>query len=181
MNYKNIISFISSLNIVKNMTVVLACGSALKKHNPEDVDFIIYTENKQDFSLLFKDKLQNEKIKFVHVFIKKLNVHSIKFEYQGQKLSFLIEDYNSIEAYLKRANDPNVYVDINIFDFQFCYPLIYRKWIIETDYLLGCKKTYESLLNIVKSIRIPKQAIDISKKKILNTIKYLKEISYKTN
>lgn len=174
MDYTNIISFISSLGIVKQRTVVLACGSALIKENPVDVDFIVYTQNKEKFLSKFKGILQRKNIETRHVFIEKLNVHSLKFQYRTQTLSFLIVDFKSIKSYIRRADDPNVYADINIFDFELCYPLIYRKWVQETKFLLGNMDTYNLLTQCVANIKIPQQAMDICRAKILNTSKYLR-------
>lgn len=149
--------------------LALLCGSSLIEDEPRDIDIMIYTCEEEN---LFSRKLfdcfaeidSNAKLTYVD----ELMFYSLKYNSFGFDYSVHIVSMERLFYIVREANLIETYIDINIFDVKLYSQTVYRKWIYETEYLIGNISLKENLINELKKQKKP---IKIAKQKLVFRIK----------
>ena len=157
--------------------LVLLCGSSLTELNPRDIDIIIYIkEDEETFSnnLLSSIILFDSEAKLTY--IDTLQLYSLKYTSGDADYSLHIVSWDKVNSYIAQASQVETYTDINIFSFSLYYQIVYRKWIMETEYLTGNEMLKVELVNSLNSKVIPcEAAIKRLTQRIKNDVNYFIE------
>lgn len=157
--------------------LVLLCGSSLTELNPRDIDIMIYTkEDEEIFSnnLLRSIILIDPEAEFTY--IDALQIYSLKYISNDTIYSLHIVSWDKVNSFVAQASQVETYTDVNIFAFELYYQTIYRKWIIETEYLTGNEMLKTELVNNLNSKVIPYDAaVKRLTKRIKNDVNYFIE------
>lgn len=157
--------------------LVLLCGSSLTELNPRDIDIIIYT--KEDEGIFSKNLLSSITLidplaKFTYIDV--LQLYSLKYLSSSVSYSLHIVSWDKVHSYIDQASQVGTYTDINIFAFNLYYQTVYRKWIMETEYLIGNEMLKVELVNNLNSKVIPYEAaIKRLIQRIKNNVNYFIE------
>lgn len=139
--------------------LVLLCGSVLAEPNPRDIDMIIYTKEDAE---IFSNKLLRSIILMDSeaelTYLDTLQLYSLKYILGGAHYSLHIVSWDTVNSFIAEASQVETYTDINIFAFGLCYQIVYRKWIMETEYLTGNELLKVELVNHLNSKVIPYEA-----------------------
>lgn len=157
--------------------LVLLCGSSLTELNPRDIDIIIYTREDEE---IFSDDLLSNIIlidpEAELAYIDTLQMYSLKYTSGDASYSLHIVSWDKVNSFVARASQVETYTDFNIFAFSLNYQIIYRKWIIETEYLTGNEMLKVELVNNLNSKVIPYEtAIKRLTQRIKNDVNYFTE------
>lgn len=118
--------------------LALLCGSSLIECNPRDTDIFIYTtENELDFCEKLVNYLSHIDEKIKYCYLNALEFYSVKYTSAGISYSLHIVSKNRLYDIIQKASLIETYTDINVFDVKLYNQTVYRKWIIETRYLIG--------------------------------------------
>ncbi|MCM1154962.1 MAG: hypothetical protein NC392_06325 [Roseburia sp.] len=155
---------------------ILQCGSSVNNPSARDIDIIIYTCDDLDcyFTGLLSKFGNNDKIRKRYIDV--WNMYSLKITENGEELSFHIVSCQDLKRYIGRADEVEIYTDINLFALSMNLPTVYRKWITDTHHLLGDVRLKKELESMLKQHTMPVTAIqDLLRKRILNSINYYHE------
>ena len=156
----------------------LLCGGAIAEKCPRDVDLIVYVET---------DDLKKSVDEIVHsltscgvmnrnIYIKELNMHSIKTDMEN--LSLHVVSYNDVSEYVSHVTEAETYTDIDILSFTLNYTTVYRTWIKDTVFLCGEREMAEDLRERI-SDKIPTDLLHkIFFKKISGMLNYYREKNF---
>ena len=169
----------------QNDFVCMLCGSSLIEDNPRDTDIFIYT--KSDPEMFAKAILSHFKTidgNAFYYYCEFLSFYSVKYKSSAINYSIHIVAIQQLNECINRIADTNIFTDVNIYEVKLNMQTVYRKWILETEYLFGNEKLRESIINNLEMSKkkIPYTlVIDILKKRIINNIKYFFEKAQKLN
>lgn len=163
--------------------LVLLCGSVLTERNPRDIDMIIYTkEDAEIFSNKLLCNIRSLDPKAELIYITTLQMYSLKCISGSVRFSLHIVSWNKVNSFIDQASQVETYTDINIFAFDLYYQIVYRKWIMETEYLTGNEMLKAELVNNLNSKVIPYEAaVKRLTQRIKNNVNYFVQKVSKTD
>ena len=110
-------------------------------------------------------------------YISDLHLYSIKYLSRNTYYSIHITSIVYLKKIIKEADKTYTYTDINVFDIKNYNQSVYRKWIIETKYLVGNYNLKLNLIRLLESkVKPIKQAKNVLRLRIINNINYFHEI-----
>ena len=130
-----------------NDYLALLCGSSIVEDDPRDTDIFIYTkEDERVFSqkLLYEFSRIDAEAKFAY--LGALRFYSLKYNSNGIHYSIHIVSLKTLFSFVEKASLVETYTNINVFDVRLYHQTVYRKWILETEYLIGDISMREVLL-----------------------------------
>lgn len=176
-NCNDLISNLRHMELNPDEYTAVLCGSALVESNPRDIDIFIYTKwDEREFSeklyryllLIYSSAKTN--------YIAPLQFYSVKYVSSEVNYSIHIVSMKKLLSIIDQASLVDTYTNINVFDVKLYNQTVYRKWIMETEYLTGNGTLKEYLLNeLVKRERPTALAKQILSKQIKNNIAYFHE------
>ncbi|MDE6424714.1 MAG: hypothetical protein K2K89_01040, partial [Ruminococcus sp.] len=157
--------------------LALLCGSSLIESNPRDTDIFIYTtEDEQFFCKKLVDYLSHIDKTVKYCYLNSLEFHSVKYVSAGISYSLHVVSKNRLYNIIQKASLVETYTDINVFDVKLYSQTAYRKWIIETKYLIGNVSIKEELIAELLKKEIP---VDSAQNELIvrlkNNINYFNE------
>lgn len=159
---------------LKNTDVqFLQCGSSIKDSSARDIDIMVYTcdDLLNYFTKLLEQVDDKNIIKKSYIDI--WNMYSLKIIENNEIISFHIVSFEDLKGYVKRADEIEIYANINLFELSLNLPTVYRKWINETRHILGNSGLKEQLEIMLQQYKMPVIAIqDLLRKRIINSINY---------
>lgn len=169
----NIKKIIGNCQIKDTDVQFLQCGSSLKDSSARDIDIMVYT---CDDLLAYFTKLL-EKIEDKHIikkgYIDIWNMYSLKIIEDNEIISFHIVSFEDLKKYVKRADEIEIYANINLFELSLNLPTVYRKWINDTRHLCGNSSLKAQLEIMLQQYEMPVIAIQaLLRKRIINSINY---------
>lgn len=173
----NFIKDIEKMHFCCEDYLALLCGSSLMEEKPRDIDIFIYVKKEEDIFIqeLFYELLRiDTKVEFAYV--DTLKFFSIKYNSVGVYYSIHVVSMEKLFSLVQNASLVETYVDINVFDVKLYSQTVYRKWIMETEYLIGNIYLKEALIYELKKKEKP---IQFAKQKLVtrirNNIAYFQE------
>lgn len=165
--------------IIKNCQVedinaqFLQCGSSIKSFSARDIDIMVYICD--DLHTYFTRLL--ERVEDKHIikksYINIWKMYSLKFIEDNEIISFHIVSFEDLKRYVKRADEIEIYANINLFELSLNLPTVYRKWINETRHLCGNSDLKAQLEIMLQKYKMPVIDIqDLLRKRIINSINY---------
>lgn len=174
---KNFINDMNNSEFDPNTYIALLCGSSLFECDPRDTDIFIYTlgDEKSFCSKLTVYLSQIDKnVRFSY--LDSLEFYSVKYISSGIPYSLHIVSKRKLYDRIQKADCVETYTDINIFDVKLYSQTVYRKWIIETRYLIGNRKIKNDIKQELIKKKIPE---NIAREKLIcrikNNINYFNE------
>lgn len=157
--------------------LALLCGSSLVEDDPRDTDIFIYSKKDEG---VFSQKLFYEfsriDMRIKLTYLDALRFYSLKYNSDGIQYSIHIVSMETLFSLVKKASLVETYTDINVFDVKLYYQTVYRKWIQETEYLIGDVSLKEALIHELaeqaKPTKLAKQALVL---RLKNNIAYFQE------
>lgn len=127
--------------------LALLCGSSLVEDDPRDTDIFIYTtENEGVFSQKLLDEFSRIDPEARLTYLRALRFYSLKYASGGIRYSLHIVSMETLFSFIEKASLVETYTDVNVFDVRLYHQTVYRKWILETEYLIGDASMKEALL-----------------------------------
>lgn len=166
---KNFINDMKHSGFDPNTFLALLCGSSLFECNPRDTDTFIYTiDNEKKFCHMLTDYLSyiHENIKCFY--LDSLEFYSVKYISADICYSLHIVSKDKLYNVIQKAESVETYTDINIFDVKLYSQTVYRKWLLETEYLIGNISIKEYLEDELLKKEIP---VNAAKKRLISRIK----------
>lgn len=160
-----------------NDYLALLCGSSMVEDDPRDTDIFIYTkEDESVFSkkLLYEFSRIDAEAKLAY--LGALRFYSLKYNSDGIHYSIHIVSMGTLFSLVKKASLVKTYTDINVFDVRLYHQTVYRKWILETEYLIGDASMKEALIH---ELAKQKKPVECARQELLlrlkNNIAYFQE------
>lgn len=157
--------------------IALLCGSSLIEEDPRDTDIFIYTKEEEGvFSQkLFRKFLCIDKTAKL-TYLNALRFYSLKYNSDGICYSIHIVSMETLFSFIEKASLVETYTDINVFDVKLYYQTVYRKWIFETEYLIGDISLKQALLyELAKQKKPAESAKQELVARMKNNIAYFQE------
>jgi len=128
--------------------LALMCGSSLTEDHPRDVDIFIYTNKDESiFSRKLLDDLFHVGIRANLTYLDTLQFHSLKYHSTGICYSAHIVSMQKLLSLVSKASLTETYTDVDVFCVRLYNQTVYRKWILDTEYLIGETSFKETLLH----------------------------------
>ena len=157
--------------------LAMLCGSSLSEANPRDTDIFIYTLD--DDAIFFRELtayLSTIDSRVKSVYLRSLEFYSVKYESSGICYSLHIVSQARLFEIVRKAGYVETYTDISVFDVKLYSQTVYRKWILETRYLIGNPAILETVRETLLQMPVPrKRAEDELISRIRNNIGYFNE------
>lgn len=152
--------------------ICLLCGSAIHEKDPRDIDFIVYVESEKLFQISKKiyDNWGNYAISIDAM--DELNMYAVKLRYMGKPVTLHIVSYSDMERYVEYACKPETYIDVEILAYKLNYTTVYRKWILQTEYVCGNPTMRTDLISKLNNSYPEHSVCSILCWRIKNTINY---------
>lgn len=157
--------------------LALLCGSSLTEENPRDVDIFIYAGGDEKcFSETLLCELRSADREARLMYLPAFRFYSLKYNSAGYCYSIHIVSVEKMVSFVREASFPETYTDINVFDVKLYRQTVYRKWIMETEYLIGNPSLRE---NLIQELAKQKKPLESARQELAarlkNNIGYFQE------
>lgn len=159
---------------IKNTNVqFLQCGSSIKDSSARDIDIMVYTcDDLTTYFIMLLGKVEDKHI-IKKSYIDIWNMYSLKIIEDNKIISFHVVSFEDLKKYVNRADEIEIYTNINLFELSLNLPTVYRKWINDTRHICGNSSLKTQLMIMLQQYEMPVIAIqDYLKKRIINSINY---------